>query len=390
MDFNIKPNKPVRQDGGMPQTIEQLIKKYKLDSMWEEIQQIVMEVIEQNSGYVIKKDGVMYIADNNVLEDAKTVLRIGKNFLDISNNGIEGNYQTIISLDGIINANFIQTGEIDANIVNVKNINANNIKSGEIDANRINVKNINADNITVGNLNANRIKGGVLTLGGNNNTNGELKIIDKEGKGIATISKDGFILQNGTQLIGANGILSNLQFGQFEWKNVGYSTYYMPASGEYLYIKIPIFIPNNFNIESAKVTLYHSPIRWAYNSTIIWGYCRNLKLYIREEGSNYYQNNVLRSEQFPENDLFTNEISNAFGENGFTGKIPSDSSHSTESKVSIDIKSHLKTNTNIVLQIRSGNAIPTLNPDIGDIYQRNYLNQTANVKAIVNIIGKMK
>ena len=52
MDFDIKPQKTSRQDSMMPQTIEQLIKKYKLDSMWENIQKIVEEVIEQNSGYV--------------------------------------------------------------------------------------------------------------------------------------------------------------------------------------------------------------------------------------------------------------------------------------------------------------------------------------------------
>ena len=88
MEFSIKPTKTSRQDGMLPQTIEQLIKKYKLDSMWENIQKIVKEIIEQNSGYVVKKDGIMYIADTNVLEEAKTVLRIGKNALDISNNGL--------------------------------------------------------------------------------------------------------------------------------------------------------------------------------------------------------------------------------------------------------------------------------------------------------------
>ena len=35
MEFSIKPTKTSRQDGMLPQTIEQLIKKYKLDSMWK-------------------------------------------------------------------------------------------------------------------------------------------------------------------------------------------------------------------------------------------------------------------------------------------------------------------------------------------------------------------
>lgn len=295
MDFNIKPNKPIRQDSMMPQTIEQLIKKYKLDSMWEEIQKLVNELLQH------------------------------------------------------------------------------------------------ADFINAGILSGDRIKGGTLTLGGENNKNGELRVVDKNGNGIATISKDGFILENGTQLIGADGVLSNLQFGQYEWKYVGYSTNYLETNlAEYLYINIPIFIPDNFSIESAKVTLYHSPIRWAYHNTIVWGYCRNLKLYIREENSSYYKPVQLNSENLPENDLITNEISSAFGQNGFTASQPSDSNHITQSKVSIDIKNYLNTNRNLILQIRSSNVAPILNPDIGNVFQTNYLNQTGNVKAILDIVGKMK
>ncbi len=372
MEFDIKPNRPTRQDCMMPQTFEQLIKKYKLDSMWDNIQKIVEEVIEQNSGYVVKKDGIMYIADCNILDNAEKVLRLGKNgALEYSDNGINGDYQTIISINGVINANFIKTGEIDAN--------------------KVNVKNINADNIITGNLNADIIKGGILTLGGNNNVNGELRLLDNAGDGIATINKEGFVLENGTQLIGGNGVLSNLQFGQYEWKHVGYSTNYLETNiGEYLYINIPIYIPENFNIESAKITLYHSPVKWSYINKSVWGYCRNLKLYIKEEDDNYYENVQLNSEVFPENNLFTDEIINAFGVDGFTASNADDNNHIVQSKVSIDIKSFLKTNTSLILQIKSGNVIPDLNPDIYDVFQENYLNQTGNVKAIIDIVGKIK
>ena len=174
MEFSIKPTKTSRQDGMLPQTIEQLIKKYKLDSMWENIQKIVEEIIEQNSGYVVKKDGIMYIADTNVLEEAKTVLRIGKNALDISNNGINGEYQTIISLNGIINADFI----------------------------------------TAGTLSANRIKGGTLKLGGENNTNGSLQVLSANGEEVVNIGKEGIELHDGTTIIGNGGVLSNLSFSE--------------------------------------------------------------------------------------------------------------------------------------------------------------------------------
>lgn len=200
MEFSIKPTKTSRQDGMLPQTIEQLIKKYKLDSMWENIQKIVKEIIEQNSGYVVKKDSIMYIADTNVLEEAKTVLRIGKNALDISNNGINGEYQTIISLNGIINADFI----------------------------------------TAGTLSANRIKGGTLKLGGENNTNGSLQVLSANGEEVVNIGKEGIELHDGTTIIGNGGVLSNLSFSSMDWKEIGYSIF-TPSQSTYKYRSIYSF-----------------------------------------------------------------------------------------------------------------------------------------------------
>lgn len=252
------------------------------------------------------------------------------------------------------------------------------------------IKDINADRIKTGTLSADRIHGGSLTLGGEDNVNGSLQVVNADSENVVNVTKDGIILGNDT-ILGENGLLSNLQFSQFKWTKIGYSTDYLSTNiGEYLYITIPIFIPENFEVVSAKVTLYHSPVKWAYNNTTVWGYCRNLKLYKKVDNTNYFQNVELSSENFPENELYSTEIENAFGENGFTGEVPSDNSHLCESITSIDIKSYLQSNTNTILQIRSGNTIPALNPDIGSLYQTNYLNQTANVKAKVDIVGFMK
>ncbi len=377
MDYNVKPKKLTRQEKAIPLTIPQLIRKYKLDSLWDNIEKIVKEVIEQNSGYVVKKDGVMYIADNNDLEKAKVVLRIGKNFLDISNNGIDGDYQTIISLDGTINADFIKTGSIDAE--------------------KVEVKNLNASNITSGTMKADNIKGGTLTLGGENNQSGELEVVDEKGGTIFEASKDGLILPNGTKLIGNEGILSNLQFGQYEWSKIGYSTDYAPTGiGEWLYIDIPLFVPENFIITHAYITIEHSPVVYSYFSNYpeeisrsIWGYSRNIRAYKQDEGQDFFEEVELRSELLPKNNLATTEIVNAFGQDGFNPTVANNDNHITEKVTSIDIKDYLTSGKAETIQIRSGNEMPEFSPDL-DMYQTNYLEQTGNVKAVINVFGYMK
>ena len=395
------------------------------------------EVIEQNSGYVVKKDGVMYIADTNVLEEATVVLRIGKNFLDISNNGFEGDYQTIIALDGTINADFIKTGAINANLITtgtldaskaeITNINAENINSGKIkteliesgsitsekissnaitsdkiatdaiEAKHIKAGAITADDITSGTMKADRIRGGTLKLGGESNQSGELDIVNEKGNTIFKASKEGLVLPNGTEIIGKDGLLSNLQFGQYKWNKVGYSTDYAPTGvGEWLYIDIPLFIPENFIITHAYITIEHSPIAFIYYESypeekqeLIWGYCRNLRAYKQDEKQDFFEEVQLRSEMFPENNLATIEIVNAFGSNGFNPMSANENNHIVEKITSIDIKDYLTSGKAETIQIRSGNEIPELNPDL-DIYQTNYFQQTGNVKAIINVFGFIK
>ena len=356
MDFDIKPQKTSRQDSMMPQTIEQLIKKYKLDSMWENIQKIVEEVIEQNSGYVVKKDGIMYIADTNVLEEAKTVLRIGKNALDISSNGIEGQYQTIIGLDGIINANFIRAGY----------------------------------------LNADRIKGGSLKLGGENNTNGFLQVLDANGKELVTISKDGLILSNGTKLIGNGGVLSNLQFlakgisevngdsksaGEYWW--LGFIPGYVSSADKYsLYIDISV--PSNFTITSAYLKLRHIPTKTSMKSgSTVYGYARNVKCYIAETSNNVYVQGEEQSEYKSEFGGITyNEILDCFNSsnNSFTAEVPSSSNLKVTEVVSKNIASKIKKNCRI--KIATTNSIPSVAKDC--------FAQTGFVWAAINIYGYLQ
>ena len=57
---------------------------------------------------------------------------------------------------------------------------------------------INANMITIGAMVADRIMGGTLTLGGNNNTNGVLQVLDASGNVIGTWNKEGVNIEKGS------------------------------------------------------------------------------------------------------------------------------------------------------------------------------------------------
>lgn len=89
---------------------------------------------------------------------------------------------------GNMSANRITSGTLDASQVNVTNLNASNITSGTIDASQISVINLDADAITSGEISANRITSGILQ-----STNGNTFFNLNNG----TI---GFNLPNGTKM----------------------------------------------------------------------------------------------------------------------------------------------------------------------------------------------
>ena len=339
MEYDVKPKNLARQEKGFPVTIQQLIQKYKLDAIWENIENMVKEIIEQNSGYVVKKDGVMYIADTNVLEEATVVLRIGKNFLDISNNGFEGDYQTIIALDGTINADFIKAGTMQAN----------------------------------------RIKGGTLTLGGNGNGNGSIDVKDSSGNTNVLIDNNGIVLNDGTKLVGNGGVLSQFQYKGGAW--LGYDYLYYEEFNRTRII-LDIYIPENFIVTSAKVILQHTPIYWNYDieNKTAWGWSRNVRLY-KSDSTGEIIDAAYNSEYYSAFVGKETEIANAFGSNGFTASSASNSNHKTEQKESIDIKNSISKGRNI-FTLRTANALPTT--------VLSAMQQTGSVEAILNIMGFVK
>lgn len=97
------------------------------------------------------------IMDNPNKELARNVIQLNKNGIGFSNSGIEGPYTNAWTIDG----NFV------------------------------------ADFITAGTMYADRIKGGTLTLGGEENKSGVLLIVDGEGNEIGRWDKDGITILYG-------------------------------------------------------------------------------------------------------------------------------------------------------------------------------------------------
>ncbi len=306
MDFNVRPKSLVRQEKGLPQTISQLIQKYKLDALWDNIQKIVNEVLQH--------------------------------------------------------ADFIRAGEISAD----------------------------------------RIKGGTLKLGGENNISGKLKVVDESGNGIVDISKDGFILENGTKIIGSDGLISNLQFGGV----VSHNSYKRTNEGAYdtlgfeveevvygenrptLLIISPV-IPKGFTIVSAIVNLRHYPLKILGLGAqhMGWGYCRNLKLYYRTNARIYGEYGMY--EGIIPNVNCGTEIQNAFGGESYTPSVPTNSLQKMDVVSSVDVSEYFSEDNDVEFIIKSTDIIDGYTGDTDIDYLACAL-KTGMVQATLDIIGYFK
>lgn len=333
--------------GFIARTIEKIQKELIPNTLEKAIENATQLLTEFNGGYVIKKDGELFISDNEDLDKAVRIWRWNINGLGYSSTGINGPYGTAITMDGSIVANYI----------------------------------------TSGSMTADRIKGGTLKIGGINNTNGEIQVVDKDGNELVKINLEGIILSNGTKIIGADGLKNTYLFQ--ENGNVGYS--WSIGATEYGikdYIIVDCCIPNNFTITKAIVKLIHSPVYWAITNlntgtvSYQWGYSKNVKLYkctnlagrliAADYGGSVWHND--------DNSMY-DEIPNAFGINGFSAPVPNDSSHDATVMDSMNIKNYLNIGLNR-LKIETSNSIPNS--------QSNCAAGTGTIEVIVEIEGFVK
>lgn len=205
----------------------------------------------------------------------------------------------------------------------------------QINSDKLNLKNkvfnLDTENITIKSPNFNVDK------------NGNIEVNNGSFKGNIYLPSGGYVL-------GGNGLLtvlkfeSNIRSAQFLGANNFLPLYYSGANNTKDFLEFDFDIPDNFTILSAYVKLEHMPVNHneISSGSLGTGYCRNLKLYKAKSmtsgsvdmnwsfGSTGYSN------------IEFNEITGAFGSNGFTGSLSG-----YTSQKSIDLKAYISTGNNI-------------------------------------------
>lgn len=244
----------------------------------------------------------------------------------------------------------------------------------QIDANKVSLKgkkiDLTSDNITIDSTNFKVDEDGNVTC---NNAN----------------LKGNIFLPSGGQVIGGQGILTNIQavsvgrYKNYDW--LGFNmTIGESGTEEFEYSDIPldVNIPNNFTIVSAYVTVLHKNATWnvVENATTLNknGYSRNVKLYKAKSASvNYTFTMTYLSDYYYASldSTYLTEIPNAFATYPYTP-----SAYGQSSVTSINIKSYLEKGDNKLI-LRSSNAKPTTASTSAE--------NTGMAKAYINIIGYM-
>ena len=210
---------------------------------------------------------------------------------------------------------------------------------------------------------------------------------------------------NKKDIINANGVLTNLQFKSANqvWGNgqssnyfLGFSPYINDNDGSVpskkSYLQLDYDIPDNFVVQNAYVTIFHTPVNWEKNTSVkTWGYCRNLGVYNVYNSGNFKVNAAFFSEGQAIGEFNSTAITNVFGNATYwTARKPSNSSYLSESVTTKDIASSLNANGHGTLLVQS-NDTPPYSSTIDGLYTENGAGgKTGSAYAILNIIGYTK
>lgn len=372
--------------GPISKQLESIVKEQIPNAKQEAINKATELLTDFNGGFVVKKDGELFISDNEDIDKAQHLWRWNINGLGYSSHGINGPYGLAITMDGRIVADFITTGTLSADVIKANSIGGVKIQKGAITADKIATGAITADMIATGTMSAERINGGTLKLGGNNNTNGSIQVVDASGKSLVNISKDGLVLNNGTKLIGNGGVLSNLSFSAMDWKDIGYSIC-VPYMPDYEVININAFIPNNFIVVSAYLVAQFLPVNWSYGTKKQLGYCRDINLYYERlvSGNVNPVNIQLSSEDNDYSHKWLDDNTNAF--------LYSGSSNSLVTYISKDLSQFLEKGKGTSFQLRTSKGVNTFSPnnewEMG-VYDKNRATRTGYGRAMLNVYGYLQ
>lgn len=108
-------------------------------SEWQKIIDQVTDKITGNSGgHVVlhpkNNPSEIFVMDKDDINLAKQVLRINKEGIGFSKNGVNGPFETAWTVDGTFVADFIKSGRLNADLINVINLKADSIISGKLKA----------------------------------------------------------------------------------------------------------------------------------------------------------------------------------------------------------------------------------------------------------------
>lgn len=190
-------------------------------------------------------------------------------------------------------------------------------------------------------------------------------------------------LANGGQIVGSNGLLTNLQYSTGELTKFGF--YYDINTDTYIADEqlFSFNIPSNFTVTDAKITIQHIPY-YLYDGTAteyFWGYAREVKAYTQAI-TDIAVTGTLEGQANPPESV-TTEISGAFGTNGWTATVPTLSAYDMEYEISNDISSSINTGLNLVV-IKSDKTV--VNDFIHTETRIGYEN-SGYCKAYLDIIG---
>lgn len=210
---------------------------------------------------------------------------------------------------------------------------------------------------------------------------------------------------NKKDIINANGVLTNLQFKSANqvWGNgqssnyfLGFSPYINDNDGSVpskkSYLQLDYDIPDNFVVQNAYVTIFHTPVNWEKNTNVkTWGYCRNLGVYNVYNSGDFKVNAAFFSEGQAIGEFNSTAITNVFGNATYwTARKPSNSSYLSESVTTKDIASSLNASGHGTLLVQS-NDTPPYSSTIDGLYTENGAGgKTGSAYAILNIIGYTK
>lgn len=211
--------------------------------------------------------------------------------------------------------------------------------------------------------------------------------------------------ENKKDIINANGVLTNLQFkSSNEVWGIGQSSNYFLGFSPYIndndgsvpskksYLQLDYDIPENFVVQNAYVTIFHTPVNWEKNTSVkTWGYCRNLGVYNVYNSGNFKVNSAFFSEGQAIGEFNSTAITNVFGNATYwTARKPSNSSYLSESVTTKDIASSLNASGHGTLLVQS-NDTPPYSSTIDGLYDENGAGgKTGSAYAILNIIGYTK